>query len=104
MAWPEKKEEYELLLGLLTPVATSFPEEMGILSPTQSIQCFGGYGFCDDFPVEQHFRDMRTHATHEGATRIHGLDLLGRKIRMQHEKDAGIASSGSGKNDSKCRQ
>lgn len=86
LALPEKKEEFELLLDLLTPVAKSFPAEMGILSTSQSIQCFGGYGFCDDFPVEQHFRDMRIHAIHEGTTGIQGLDLLGRKVRMQDGK------------------
>ena len=86
LALPEKKEEFELLLDLLTPVAKSFPAEMGILSTSQSIQCFGGYGFCDDFPVEQHFRDMRIHAIHEGTTGIQGLDLLGRKVRIQDGK------------------
>lgn len=83
---PEKKEDFELLLDLLTPVAKSFPAEMGILSTSQSIQCFGGYGYCDDFPVEQHFRDMRIHAIHEGTTGIQGLDLLGRKVRIQDGK------------------
>ncbi len=79
----EKKETYTLLLDLLTPVAKSYPSEMGILSVSQSLQCFGGYGYCDDFPVEQYYRDIRIHPIHEGTTGIHGLDLLGRKVVMQ---------------------
>lgn len=82
----EDKEKYQLLLELLTPVAKTFPSEMGILSTSQSIQCFGGYGYCEDFPVEQHFRDMRIHAIHEGTTGIQGMDLLGRKVVMQDGK------------------
>jgi butyryl-CoA dehydrogenase len=63
--YPHEKK-YHLLLELLTPVAKSFPSEMGIHSVSQSLQCFGGYGYCEDFPVEQHFRDMRIHPIHEG--------------------------------------
>ncbi|MBF0413359.1 MAG: acyl-CoA dehydrogenase [Desulfamplus sp.] len=82
----DEKEKYHLLLELLTPVAKTFPSEMGILSTSQSLQCFGGYGYCEDFPVEQHFRDMRIHAIHEGTTGIQGMDILGRKVVMQDGK------------------
>ena len=82
----DRKENYSLLFELLIPVAKSFPSEMSILSTSQSIQCMGGYGYCDDFPVEQHFRDTRIHPIHEGTTGIQGLDLLGRKVRMKDGK------------------
>jgi butyryl-CoA dehydrogenase len=83
VATGDELERYELLLDLLTPVAKTYASEMGILSTSQSIQCFGGYGYCEDFPVEQHFRDMRIHAIHEGTTGIQGMDLLGRKVIMK---------------------
>ena len=79
----DEKETYELLLDLLTPVAKTYSSEMGILSTSQSIQCFGGYGYCEDFPVEQYFRDMRIHPIHEGTTGIQGMDILGRKVIMK---------------------
>jgi alkylation response protein AidB-like acyl-CoA dehydrogenase len=78
----DEKEECDLLLDILTPVAKSYPSEMGILSVSQSLQCLGGYGYCDDFPLEQYYRDARIHPIHEGTTGIHGLDLLGRKVIM----------------------
>jgi alkylation response protein AidB-like acyl-CoA dehydrogenase len=78
----EEKEKYELLLDLLTPVAKSYPSEMGILSISQGLQCLGGSGYCDDYPLEQFFRDGRIHPIHEGTTGIHGIDLLGRKVIM----------------------
>jgi butyryl-CoA dehydrogenase len=79
----EEKERYSLLLDLLTPVAKSYPSEMCILSVSQALQCLGGYGYCDEFPVEQHYRDVRIHPIHEGTTGIQGQDLLGRKVRIQ---------------------
>ena len=82
----DEKETYSLLLDLLTPVAKTYSSEMGILSTSQSIQCFGGYGYCEDFPVEQYFRDMRIHPIHEGTTGIQGMDLLGRKVIMKEGK------------------
>lgn len=80
------KEKYHLLLELLTPIAKTFPSEYGILSTSNSIQCFGGYGYCEDFPVEQLFRDIRIHPIHEGTTAIQGMDLLGRKVMMNDGK------------------
>jgi hypothetical protein len=82
----EEKEKNELLLDLLTPVAKSYPAEMGLLSISAGLQCLGGSGYCDDYPLEQHYRDARIHPIHEGTTGIHGLDLLGRKVIMKNGK------------------
>jgi alkylation response protein AidB-like acyl-CoA dehydrogenase len=82
----EEKEKYELLLDLLTPVAKSYPSEMGLLSISAGLQCLGGSGYCDDYPLEQYYRDARIHPIHEGTTGIHGLDLLGRKVVMKGGK------------------
>jgi butyryl-CoA dehydrogenase len=82
----EEKENYSLLLDLLTPVAKSYPSEMGILSISQGLQCLGGSGYCEDYPLEQHYRDARIHPIHEGTTGIHGVDLLGRKVLIKGGK------------------
>jgi len=83
---PEDREKYALLVDLLVPVVKTFPSEAGILSTSAAIQCLGGYGFCQDFPVEQHFRDIRIDPIHEGTTGIQGQDLLGKKISMKNGK------------------
>ncbi len=79
----EELERYELLLDLITPMCKTYPSEMAIHATSQAIQCLGGYGYCEDFPVEQHFRDCRIHPIHEGTTGIQGMDLLGRKVVMK---------------------
>ena len=55
----EEKERNHLLLELLTPVAKTWPAEMGIRSVSEGMQVLGGGGFCNDFPLEQMYRDIR---------------------------------------------
>ncbi|MEE9912010.1 MAG: acyl-CoA dehydrogenase [Deltaproteobacteria bacterium] len=80
----QEHEDHMLLLDLLTPVAKSYPSEMGILSCSQGLQILGGYGYCDEFPLEQYYRDVRIHPIHEGTTGIQAMDLLGRKMMMKN--------------------
>ena len=87
---PEEKQKYGLLLDLLTPIAKSYPSEAGILSISRGLQCLGGSGYCDDYPLEQYYRDVRIHPIHEGTTGIHGIDLLGRKVMMENGKAFGL--------------
>lgn len=82
----EDVERYKFLLDILTPVAKTYPSEMGIHSVSQGLQCLGGYGYCDEFRLEQHYRDARIHPIHEGTTGIQGMDLLGRKVVMKDGK------------------
>ncbi len=86
----EEKERYELLLDFLTPMVKTYPSEMGVVSTSLAIQCLGGYGYSDEFPVEQYMRDSRIHPIHEGTTGIQGMDLLGRKVTMHKGRAAGI--------------
>ena len=62
----------------------TYPAEMGFQAVSQGLQCLGGYGYCEDFPLEQLLRDMRIHAIHEGTTGIQAMDLLGRKVVMKN--------------------
>lgn len=84
-----EQEKYALLLDLLTPIAKSYPSEMGIMSTSAAIQILGGAGYTTDFPVEQYYREARIHPIHEGTTGIHGLDLLGRKVSLAQGKAIG---------------
>ncbi len=86
----EEKQKAHLLLEILTPVAKSYPAEMGIQAVSAAMQCLGGAGYCDDFPVEQYYRDIRVNAIYEGATGIHGMDLLGRKVMQEGGKAFGF--------------
>jgi alkylation response protein AidB-like acyl-CoA dehydrogenase len=82
----EEKTNAHLLLELLTPIAKSYPSEMGVQSVSAAMQTLGGAGYCDDFPIELIYRDIRVNAIYEGTTGIHGLDLLGRKVSLHNGK------------------
>ncbi|XWW47826.1 acyl-CoA dehydrogenase [Fibrella sp. USSR17] len=75
-----------ILLDLLTPIAKSYPSEIGCLTTSAAVQILGGAGYTTDFPVEQFYREARIHPIHEGTTGIHGLDLLGRKVTLHGGK------------------
>ena len=77
----EERAEYDDLLGLLTPVAKSWPSEHCLEANKWAIQILGGYGYTRDYPVERHYRDNRLNHIHEGTFGIQGRDLLGRKLR-----------------------
>ncbi|MGB4960620.1 MAG: acyl-CoA dehydrogenase family protein, partial [Saprospiraceae bacterium] len=82
----EKKENHHLLLELLTPVAKTYPSELGRIAINNGLQVLGGYGYCMDFPLQQYLRDIRIMAIYEGTTGIQSLDLLSRKIPMHNGK------------------
>lgn len=81
---PGERKRYLQMLELLTPVAKTYPSEMGVISVSNGIQVLGGYGYCTDFILQQYFRDIRIFPIYEGTTGIQSLDLLGRKITMNN--------------------
>ncbi|MDA0193580.1 MAG: acyl-CoA dehydrogenase [Bacteroidetes bacterium] len=86
------RDHYQLLLDLLTPVVKTYPSEKGIESVSEALQCFGGYGYCEDFSVEQLYRDIRITPIYEGTTGIQSLDLLGRKVLLKNGKGMQLLS------------
>ena len=72
--------KYAELAELLTPVAKTFGAEMGIQSTNQGLQVLGGYGYTEDFMLEQLARDVRICSIYEGTTGIHSLAILGREV------------------------
>jgi alkylation response protein AidB-like acyl-CoA dehydrogenase len=76
----QEREEASALLGLLTPIAKSWPSKWCLAANDLAIQVHGGYGYTRDFPVEQFYRDNRLNPIHEGTHGIQALDLIGRKI------------------------
>ncbi len=77
------RERAMLLLELLTPIAKSWPAEYGLEANKYAIQVAGGAGYTRDLPLERLYRDNRLNHIHEGTLGIQGLDLVGRKLRMQ---------------------
>ena len=79
----DEKHQYWLLMEILTPIVKTYSSEHGSRSAALAIQTLGGYGFTTDFPVQQHYRDLKIMSLYEGTTGIQAIDLLGRKITME---------------------
>jgi alkylation response protein AidB-like acyl-CoA dehydrogenase len=88
---PEERDAADQLLGLLTPIAKSWPSQWCLAANDLAIQVHGGYGYTRDFPVEQYYRDNRLNPIHEGTHGIQGLDLVGRKILRDRGVSLGAA-------------
>jgi len=85
-----EKKKYTGLLNLLTPVAKTYGAEKGVYSVNQGLQVLGGYGYTEDFPLEQLARDVRILPIYEGTTGIQSLGLLGRQVLADEGKNLAI--------------
>jgi len=86
VACSEDKDEKKRLNGLismLTPICKAQTTERANEVCAMAVQTYGGYGACQDYPVEQLLRDNRISTIYEGTTGIQALDMLGRKIGMK---------------------
>jgi len=78
----DEKQRIALLLDLLTPICKSWPSEFCLEANKLAIQVLGGYGYTREYPVERFYRDNRLNHIHEGTWAIHGIDILGRKVKI----------------------
>ena len=83
---PKEKEKYHLLLEMIIPIVKTYPSEAGIDAVNAGLQALGGYGFCEDYILQQYYRDIRIFSIYEGTTGIQSQDLLGRKVTMDNGK------------------
>jgi hypothetical protein len=79
---PGRRDFYKGLLDLLTPVIKAYCTDRGVDVCNLAIQVYGGYGYTQDYPVEQLLRDVRIAPIYEGTNGIQAMDLLGRKLGM----------------------
>ena len=71
---------YDALNDLLLPLIKGYGSEKVYDLLATSLQCFGGSGYCQDYPIEQYIRDQKIDSLYEGTTHIQALDLFFRKI------------------------
>ncbi len=64
------------------PIVKAWCSDMAFLSISEAMQCYGGYGFSEDYPIAQQLRDSRIYPIWEGTNFIQSMDLIGRKWMM----------------------
>jgi len=76
----KEKEKFEGLSAIMTPVCKAYASDMGFRATELAVQTLGGYGYTQEYPVEQYLRDCKIASIYEGSNGIQALDLVGRKI------------------------
>jgi alkylation response protein AidB-like acyl-CoA dehydrogenase len=79
---PERREEAEDLVALMTPIIKALFTDNGFAVTNLGVQIMGGHGYIRESGVEQLVRDCRITQIYEGANGIQALDLVGRKLPM----------------------
>jgi alkylation response protein AidB-like acyl-CoA dehydrogenase len=87
LASPSEEERKESLgiVEILTPIVKAGISDAGWLVTAEAIQVYGGYGYCQEYPVEQYARDIKVFSIYEGTNAIQSMDLLMRKMLMNPE-------------------
>lgn len=79
----EEKEKYAERTAILTPIIKGYITDRALDVTSHGIQVYGGYGYIQEYPVEQLMRDCRIFQIYEGTNGIQAMDLLGRKLGMK---------------------
>lgn len=79
-AFPAEKDKWQGFVELLTPVCKAYSSDKAMEICSKAIDVYGGYGYCQEYPVEQYMRDCKIATLYEGTNGIQALDLVGRKL------------------------
>lgn len=80
---PTVRQAASDLIELTTPLCKAYPSDEGWWLIGEAIQTYGGYGYCEEYPVSQIARDMKIYSIWEGTNYIQSLDLVGRKMKIK---------------------
>jgi hypothetical protein len=83
---PEEKKAYDDMFMVNNPMCKAYLTEMAWGLCGEAIQCYGGYGYSEEYPVAQLARDVKIYSIWEGTTYIQSMDLVGRKFNMEKGK------------------
>ncbi|MGE5397146.1 MAG: acyl-CoA dehydrogenase [Chitinophagales bacterium] len=79
---PERKRWAKARWECTTPLCKAYPSDEAWPLIGECIQSYGGYGYCEEYPVAQAARDVKIYSIWEGTNFIQSLDLVGRKWLM----------------------
>ncbi len=80
---PEKRQEANDFVEVVTPLCKAYPTDEAWWLIGEAIQAYGGYGYCEEYPVAQIARDAKIYSIWEGTNYIQSMDLIGRKWTMK---------------------
>jgi hypothetical protein len=82
---PDEVKKATGIVDILTPIVKAGISDASWLVTAEAMQVYGGYGYCQEYPVEQYARDCKVLSIYEGTNAIQSLDLQMRKILMNKD-------------------
>ena len=87
--WPKalpdeaEREKWQGLVELLIPVCKAYSSDKAMEVCSKAIDVYGGYGYCQEYPVSSTCAIARSPASMRGTNGIQSLDLVGRKLAQR---------------------
>lgn len=82
----EEAKEALAIAEIMTPICKAGFTDAGVEITSEAMQVHGGYGYCQEYPVEQMMRDSKIFTIYEGTNGIQSIDLTMRKILLNPEQ------------------
>ena len=80
---PVERETASRYVQVLNPLGKAYCSDMAWTLIADAIQVYGGYGYCEEYPVARMARDSKINSIWEGTNYIQALDLVGRKWTLE---------------------
>jgi alkylation response protein AidB-like acyl-CoA dehydrogenase len=80
-AWMEDNNhrDYEKELAM----AKMYASDVAMPATIEGIQIFGGYGYCKEYPAEQHMRDAKIGQIYDGSNEIQRVVIAGKLLSLR---------------------
>ena len=83
---PEIAKKCAAMTEVNIPIIKAFCSDKAVECISEAMQCYGGYGFSEEYPIAELYRDCRIYPIWEGTNFIQSMDLVGRKFTMAKGK------------------
>ncbi len=84
----EERAKWDGYVELITPVIKAYCSDKGVEICSLAMDVYGGYGYCQEYPIEQYMRDSKIAPIYEGTNAIQSLDLVFRKLGQRKGQNA----------------
>lgn len=81
---PAEAEKWLGIMEVLTPIVKAYCTDISFKVTETAMQCYGGYGYCSEYPIEQFLRDGKV-ASLYGSNGLQALDLVARKMIFKEQ-------------------
>jgi hypothetical protein len=84
----QEREKWHGFVELITPIVKAYCSDKGVEICGFAMDVYGGYGYCQEYPLEQYLRDCKISTIYEGTNAIQSLDLVFRKLGQRKGQNA----------------